>query len=90
MTFVGWVFTTEAELVRAAGTDVHLSRVEAWNDRVVVQMAGRMNDAIRADRAAYGARRSEWNERHPVGSDWWPPKLPGDLIFQETQVWLTD
>ena len=90
MTLVPRVFTSGAVLARAAGTDVHLLTVEAWDGRVMVRMVGAVNDAIRAELASYGARLSEWDERRRSGSDEWPPKMPGELIFQELKVRLTD
>ena len=90
MTCVPQVFRSGAVLARAAGTEVHLLTVEAWDERVVVRMAGAMNDVIRAELAGYGARLAAWHERCLAGSDEWPPKLPGDLIFQELTVRLTD
>jgi len=90
MTSVPQVFRSGAVLARAAGTDVHLLTVEVWDKRVVVRMAGAVNDAIRADLAGYEARMAAWHERRRAGSDEWPPKMPGELIFQELTVRLTD
>jgi hypothetical protein len=70
-------------LGRATGTDVHLLTVEAWDERVVVRMAGAVNDAIRTELAGYEARMAGWDERRRAGSDEWPPKMPGELIFHD-------
>jgi len=90
MTFVPLVFRSGAVLAEAAGTDVHLLTVEAWDKRVVVRMAGAVNDMIRAELAGYETQMAAWHERRLAGSDEWPPKLPGELIFQELTVRLTD
>jgi hypothetical protein len=90
MTSVPRVFTSGDVLARAAGTDVHLLTVETWGNRVVVRMVGAVNEAIRAELAAYEARMHDWHERREAGSDEWPPKMPGELIFQELKVRLTD
>jgi hypothetical protein len=69
MTSVPQVFRSGAVLARAAGTEVHLLTVEAWEKRVVVRMAGAVNDAIRAELAGYEARMVAWLERRrAVGS----------------------
>jgi hypothetical protein len=90
MTSVPRVFTSGDVLASAAGTDVHLLTVETWGDRVVVRMVGALNEAIRADLAGHEARMQDWRERRQAGSDEWPPKLPGELIFQELKVRLAD
>jgi len=84
------VFRSGAAVARAGGTDVHLLTVEAWDRRVVVRMAGAVNDAIRAELADHEARIAAWHERRRAGSDEWPPKTPGELVFQELTVRLTD
>jgi hypothetical protein len=90
MTSVPQVFTSGAMLARAAGTDVHLVAVEVWHDRVLVRMAGVVNDAIRAELASYEARLAEWDVRRRGGSDEWPPKMTGGLIFEDLKVGVTD
>jgi hypothetical protein len=90
MTSVPRVFTSGDVLAGAAGTDVHLLTVETWGDRVVVRMVGAVNEAIRADLAAYETRMHDWYERRQAGSEEWPPKMPGERIFEELEVRLTD
>ena len=90
MTSVPRVFASGDVLATAAGTDVHLLTVETWGNRVVVRMVGAVNDAIRAELAAHEPRMPHWNERCRAGSDEWPPKVPGELIFQELKVRIAD
>ena len=90
MTSVPRVFASGDVLARAAGTDVHLLTVESWGNRVVVRMVGAVDDAIRAELAAHEARTQDWNERRRAGSDEWPPKTSGELIFQELTVRIAD
>lgn len=90
MTSVPRVFTSGDVLAKAAGTDVHLLTVETWDNRVVVRMVGAVNDAIRAELAAHEARMQDWDKRRQAGSDEWPPEMPGELIFQELKVRISD
>ena len=90
MTSVPRVFTSGGVLARAAGTDVHLLTVEAWGDRVIVRMVGAVNEATRAELAAYEDRMQDWYERRRAGSEEEPPTTPGQVIFQELKVRLTD
>jgi hypothetical protein len=90
MTSVPRIFASGDVLARAAGTDVHLLTVETWGNRVVVRMVGAVNEAIRAELAAYEARLQDWTKRRQADPDEWPPTMPGELIFQELEVRLTD